>query len=452
MASQLNTPKGTRDFAPAAMAARHYVIATLRTQFERFGFAPIETPAMETLDVLTGKYGDEGEQLIFKILNSGDYLSKIPEGEIEKGSTSLVPHISEKALRYDLTVPFARFVVQHQNELPFPFKRYQIQPVWRADRPQKGRFREFTQCDVDVVGTDSLVVEAELCQLVHAALTDLGLTEYTLRINHRQVLAGYAEALGIEQSGPLFVAIDKMDKVGWNGVRDELEGKGYRADQLDKLMELLHLRGTPEHVLGGLETIIGSTEAGKKGIAELREVLSLVASFGPTPNLAIDPTLARGLTYYTGCIFELVANNVSIGSIGGGGRYADLTGIFGKPDLPGVGFSFGLDRLMEALDQEGLLKGIHPTPTRILIVHFGGETLSYALKVVTELRVQGIQAEVYPDEAKLGKQLTYASKRAIPLAGIVGEEEAKAGTVMLKNLENGAQTPVPLAELAELLN
>ncbi|MBJ6118431.1 histidine--tRNA ligase [Pontibacter sp. BT310] len=443
-------PKGTRDFGPAVVAKRNYIFNTIRRTFEKFGYLPLETPAMEQLSVLTGKYGDEGDQLIFKILNSGDYLGKTTPADIEQGSKHLIRKISEKALRYDLTVPFARFVVMNRNEITFPFKRYQIQPVWRADRPQKGRYREFYQCDADVVGTNSLLCEAEIVQMIDEVLTTLGLTDFTIKINHRGVLAGIAEAIGEKgREGDICVAIDKLDKIGAEGVRKELLERGISEEAVGKLEPLYSLEGDNQNLLQQLQTILGNTEEGQRGLKDLNEVWTYLDNLGSNalttenpsgnPRLQLDVTLARGLSYYTGCIFEVKVNNVSMGSISGGGRYDNLTGMFGLPGVSGVGFSFGVDRIYDVLEELDLFPANAQMSTKVLIVQFDKESELYALPLLQKLRDAGISSELYPEAAKLKKQMGYADQKNIPFVLLVGSEEMASGKLKLRDMQTGEQ-------------
>ena len=432
------------------MVKRNYIFGVIKRTFEKFGYLPLETPAMEQLSVLTGKYGDEGDQLIFKILNSGDFLAKTKPEDMEQGAKHLTRKISEKALRYDLTVPFARFVVMNRNEITFPFKRYQIQPVWRADRPQKGRYREFYQCDADVVGTNSLLCEAEIVQMIDEVLTTLELTDFTIKINHRGVLAGIAEAIGEKgREGDICVAIDKLDKIGQEGVRKELLERGISENAVNKLEPLYSLSGTNEEKLAQLQTILGQTEEGQRGLNDLREVwqyLNQLGSFALTtqnpsgePRLMLDVTLARGLSYYTGCIFEVKVNNVSMGSISGGGRYDNLTGMFGLPGVSGVGFSFGVDRIYDVLEELNLFPGSSQVGTKVLIVQFDKESELYSLPLLQKLRDAGIASELYPEAAKLKKQMSYADQKNIPFVLLVGSEEMQTGKLKLRDMQTGEQ-------------
>ncbi len=451
MAQKPSIPKGTRDFSPEQVYKRDYIFNIITDSFERFGFQPIETPSFENSETLMGKYGDEGDRLIFKILNSGDYLSKVDDGLYsEKDSNQITSKISEKALRYDLTVPFARYVVQHQNDIEFPFKRYQIQPVWRADRPQKGRFREFFQCDADVVGSKSLWQEVEFVQLYDEVFSNLGLNGVTIKINNRKILSGIAEVIGAKEKLIDFtVALDKLDKIGEEKVKEEMLGKGIPQEGINKLQPLFNLKGSFEEQIGELKTILSSSQEGTKGIEELEFIDNAINSLGlKSAKLKLDVTLARGLNYYTGAIFEVSApEGVSMGSIGGGGRYDDLTGIFGMKDVSGVGISFGLDRIYLVLQELGLFPETAMKNTELLFINFGDNEALYALKAIKELRVSGIKAELYPDTSKMKKQMNYANKRDIPFVVLVGEEELKNNVFTLKNMTSGEQNALTLSAL-----
>ncbi|MCW2121072.1 histidine--tRNA ligase [Flavobacterium sp. 7A] len=455
MASKPSIPKGTRDFSPAEVAKRQYIIQTIKTNFEKFGFQPIETPSFENSETLMGKYGEEGDRLIFKILNSGDYLAKANAGHLEaKDSTKLTASISEKALRYDLTVPFARYVVQHQNEIEFPFKRYQIQPVWRADRPQKGRFREFFQCDADVVGSKSLWQEVELVQLYDAVFTDLGLAGATVKINNRKILSGIAEVIGASDKLIDFtVALDKLDKIGEDGVKKEMIEKGISEDAISKVQPLFTFTGTITEKLEQLAQLLADSQEGMKGVEELRFICENVIQLGlSTAELDLDVTLARGLNYYTGAIFEVSApKGVAMGSIGGGGRYDDLTGIFGLKNMSGVGISFGLDRIYLVVEELNLFPQTVTVSTKALFINYGEKESFYAMNAIKQLRAAGIKVELYPDNAKVGKQFQHADKRFIPYAVIAGEDEMSQGKYALKNLTTGEQTMLDLEELKAAL-
>ena len=437
---------------PARMAKRQYLIDTLKRQFETFGFAPIQTPAMEKLSVLTGKYGDEGDRLIFKVLNSGDYLRKVPDELCrEKDSRRLTPYIAEKALRYDLTVPLARFVVQHRNELVFPFKRYQIQTVWRADRPQRGRFREFVQCDADVVGGRSLWQDAEMVLLYDAVFSEWRLP-VTIRLNNRKILSGLTEVLGLQdKEGAFLIALDKLDKIGAEGVRAEMEKAGIEAGALDRLDELWTYTGQDE-IPEALRRLLQDSATGSEGLRELETVIWRVRQAGlQTARLVFDLTLARGLDYYTGSIFEVTARGVQMGSIGGGGRYDDLTGIFGLKNMSGIGISFGLDRIELVMDELGLWGEVREAKPRVLFLNFGEKEADYVWPLLQQTRKRGIAAELYPEAAKLKKQMQYADRRGIPLVVMIGDREMERGEFVLKNMTDGSQQIFPIDELYQKL-
>lgn len=448
MAQTPSIPKGTRDYSPEIMVKRNYIFDTIKSVFKLYGYMPLETPAMENLSTLMGKYGEEGDKLLFKILNSGDFLSGITEGELqEKNSLKLTNKISEKGLRYDLTVPFARFVVQHQNELSFPFKRYQIQPVWRADRPQKGRYREFYQCDVDVVGSDSLLNEVELIQIVNEVYHRLKIN-VRLLINNRKVLAGIAETIGYpDKLTDITVAIDKMDKIGLENVNAELRDKGITEEAIGKLQPILNLSGSNQEKLEQLRNVLKGSETGLKGVEELTTVFKYIQALNIGTEIKLDLTLARGLSYYTGAIFEVKALDAEIGSITGGGRYDDLTGIFGLKNMSGVGISFGADRIFDVMNQLDLFPKDANTTTQVLFVNFGSQEELYCLPILKTLRANGINAEIYPDASKMKKQMTYADKKGIPYVALVGENEMKSGIVSLKNMTSGEQENLTTEEL-----
>lgn len=446
-----SVPKGMRDFSPPEMAKRTFIFDTIRRVFKKFGYQPIETPTMENLSTLTGKYGEEGDQLIFKVLNSGDFLSKIDPGELSNArSGSLTFKISEKALRYDLTVPFARYVVMHQNDIAFPFKRYQVQPVWRADRPQKGRYREFYQCDADVVGSDSLLNEAEFVLIYDEALSKLGLKDFTIKINNRKILQGFAELSGRpELLTELTVAIDKLDKIGNEGVLKELRERGMSDKEINKV---LFLFDNKEITLSDLKNKLSSSEAGLKGIEELEAVFQYLRSFRLDKAKAeFDPTLARGLNYYTGAIFEVKTNEVAMGSIGGGGRYDDLTGMFGLKGLTGVGISFGADRIYDVMEELSLFPESLEQTTSLLFSNFDKEAEMYALPLLQQVRDAGISAEIYPASSKLQKQLKYANDKNIPFVVLIGPEELTSGKLTLKNMRSGDQQKLTINEIIEQL-
>lgn len=438
MAQKPSIPKGTRDFGPAEMAGRNYIFDTIRSVFKKYGFAPLETPSMENLSTLLGKYGDEGDKLLFKILNSGDAFAKVQAGELAN-SNALSLKVCEKGLRYDLTVPFARYVVQHQNELAFPFKRYQIQPVWRADRPQKGRYREFYQCDVDVIGSKSLINELELVQIVDEVFAKFGIN-VCIKINNRKVLQGLAEVIGHpDKLIDITVAIDKIDKIGLDAVKAELAERGIDEAGIATIEPVLVLGGTTEEKLAAMKQILASSEAGMKGVAELEELFGYISVAGIKQEVEIDLSLARGLNYYTGAIFEVKAKDFAIGSICGGGRYDDLTGIFGLPGMSGVGISFGADRIYDVLQGLDKFPKEAITGTKVLFSNMGDAEVAYSLPIIAGLRAQGINCEIYPDKTKLKKQFDYAAKKNIPYFVIVGEQEMTGNVVNIKNQITGEQ-------------
>ncbi len=452
--SKPSIPKGTRDFSPAEVAKRTYIFDTIKKVFQKYGYQPIETPTMENLSTLTGKYGEEGDQLIFKILNSGDYLSKASDDKLAaKNSKSLTFEISEKALRYDLTVPFARYVVMHQNEITLPFKRYQIQPVWRADRPQKGRYREFYQCDADVVGSESLLNEAEFVLIYDEALTKLGFKDFEVRINNRKILAGISEVAGKpDLLIDMTVAIDKLDKIGLDGVKKELLEKGFDEKDLNTLEPIILLSGTNEEKINSLKTVLGNSEVGRKGIEELEEVFSYFETFQLNKaKLILDITLARGLNYYTGAIFEVKTNEVAMGSIGGGGRYDDLTGMFGLKNLTGVGVSFGADRIYDVMEELNLFPENATSYTKLLITHFEEKAFKYALPLLQKLRDAEIAVELYPNLSKMQKQMKYANDKKIPYVIVIGEEEMNTGILSFKNMESGEQQKLTIEQIINTL-
>ncbi|HBL76180.1 MAG: histidine--tRNA ligase [Bacteroidetes bacterium GWF2_42_66] len=453
MAQKPSIPKGTRDFSPAEMTRRNYIFDTIKSVFRLYGFQPIETPAMENLSTLMGKYGEEGDKLLFKVLNSGDFASDLSDNELlERNSVRLTNKISEKGLRYDLTVPFARFVVQYRNDISFPFKRYQIQPVWRADRPQKGRYREFFQCDVDIVGSDSLLNEAELVQIVDDVFGRLKINTL-VKVNNRKILAGIAETIGEkERIVDITVAIDKLDKIGLEKVNEELLEKGISQAAVGKLQPILHLSGNTAEKLDQLTTAIAGSEIGQKGIDEVRTLFAYLESFELNTEVELDLTLARGLNYYTGAIFEVKAKDVAMGSICGGGRYDDLTGIFGMPGVSGVGISFGADRIYDVMTQLDLFPQETIDSTKILFVNFGEKEEAYCLPIVSKLRKAGINAEIFPDQSKMKKQMTWANQKNIPFVALVGEQEMEQGKINLKNMITGDQQLVDVAEMIKILS
>lgn len=449
MAQKPSIPKGTRDFSSAEMARRNYIFDTIRDVFRLYGYHQIETPAMENLSTLMGKYGEEGDKLLFKILNSGNYLAGVNPGLLnEESFVKLTPQISDKGLRYDLTVPFARFVVQHRNDIQMPFRRFQIQPVWRADRPQKGRYREFYQCDADVVGSDSLLNEVELLQLIDEVFRRLRV-RICIKLNNRKVLAGIAELIGApDKMVDITVAIDKIDKIGLEKVSEELSERGLSDESIAALTPILQITGTPGERLARLSALLESSETGAKGVEELRTVIEATEALGLDAELELDVSLARGLNYYTGTIIEVKALDYAIGSITGGGRYDNLTGVFGMPGLSGVGISFGADRIYDVLNGLNLYPERLGASSQVMFVNFGSAEAAASLRAVKVLRAAGISCEVYPDAAKLKKQMTYANNAAIPYVAIIGEAEAAEGTVTVKNMAEGTQVTVPVAEAA----
>ncbi|MBS2097229.1 histidine--tRNA ligase [Carboxylicivirga linearis] len=453
MAQKPSIPKGTRDFSPVEMVKRNYIFDTVKSVFQKYGYLPIETPAMENLSTLLGKYGEEGDKLLFKILNSGDYLKKADAGLLaEKASNKVITQLSEKGLRYDLTVPFARYVVQHQNEISFPFKRYQIQPVWRADRPQKGRYREFFQCDVDVVGSNSLLNEVELIQIVDEVYQLLNIN-VVLKLNNRKVLSGIAEIINAsDKIVDITVAIDKLDKIGLEKVNEELASKGLSEEAIQTIQPIIMLSGTNREKVAKLREVLAASEVGLKGVDELETVLNYLDVLNLDLEVELDLTLARGLNYYTGAIFEVKSKDVAIGSITGGGRYDDLTGIFGLKDVSGVGISFGADRIYDVMNQLELFPKADGAKTRAMFVNFGGEDELYALGILSQIRKAGINAELFPDNAKMKKQMNYANKKEIPFVVLSGEEERQEGVVTLKNMETGEQSKLGVDELIKVIS
>jgi len=450
-------PKGTRDFSPEEMVKRNFIFDTIKSVFRKFGYQEIQTPSMENLETLTGKYGDEGDKLIFKILNSGDFLSKVSPEELQVGDAKkLTSKVSEKALRYDLTVPFARYVVAHQNDISLPFKRFQIQPVWRADRPQKGRYREFYQCDADVVGSESLLNEAEFVLIYQEALSQLGLKDFSILINNRKILSGIAEIIGKpELIIDMTVAIDKLDKIGFDGVCKELLERGFTQSDIEKLQPIIELKGSNSEKIQALKKVLAYSEIGQKGIEEVETIFTYIQQLqtpnATLPNVALDITLARGLNYYTGAIFEVKSNEVAMGSIGGGGRYDDLTSMFGLKNLSGVGISFGADRIYDVLEELGAFPKNTTESTKVLISNFDGAAEKFALPILSQLRAAGIAAELYPQAAKLKKQLGYADAKHIPYVILIGSEEMASGLLSLKNMKSGEQSTLTIqALLAQL--
>lgn len=445
-------PKGTRDFTPLEMAKRNYIFDTIRSVYALYGFRQIETPAMETLQTLLGKYGDEGDKLLFRVLNSGDFLSKVSDDQLaERNSLQLSSKICEKGLRYDLTVPFARFVVMHRDEIQLPFKRYQIQPVWRADRPQKGRYREFYQCDADVVGSDSLLNEVELIQIMDTVFKRLGI-RVQIKINNRKLLTGIAEIVGAaDKIVDITVAIDKLDKIGLDKVNDELRADGISEEAIAKLQPVINLSGTNEEKLDAMAEFLAESETGLKGIEELRFILNAAMQCGLVNELQLDLTLARGLNYYTGAIFEVKALDTPMGSITGGGRYDNLTGIFGMPGISGVGISFGADRIYDVLNALNLYPKDITTGTQLLFINFGDKEAAYCMPIVAEARANGVRTELFPDSAKMKKQMSYANANSIPFVALAGDDEISNGVVTLKNMQTGEQKKVTPSELIEIV-
>ncbi|TWV09868.1 histidine--tRNA ligase [Bacteroidaceae bacterium HV4-6-C5C] len=453
MAANPSIPKGTRDFSPVEMAKRNYIFNTIREVYHLYGFQQIETPAMEMLSTLMGKYGDEGDKLLFKIQNSGDYFSGITDEELlGRNAAKLASKFCEKGLRYDLTVPFARYVVMHREEITFPFKRYQIQPVWRADRPQKGRYREFYQCDADVVGSNSLLNEVELMQIVDAVFTRFGI-RVCIKINNRKILTGLAEVIGeADKIVDITVAIDKLDKIGLDNVNAELKEKGISDEAIAKLQPIILLSGTNEEKLTVLKQVLAESETGLKGVEESEFILKTLSGLSMTNEIELDLTLARGLNYYTGAIFEVKALDVQIGSITGGGRYDNLTGVFGMAGVSGVGISFGADRIFDVLNQLELYPKEAVNGTQLLFINFGDKEAAYSINALAKVRAEGIRAEIYPDAAKMKKQMSYANAKSIPFVALVGENEMNEGKITLKNMESGEQTLVTTDELISLIN
>ena len=452
MAAKPGIPKGTRDFSPVEMAKRNYIFNTIREVFYLYGFQQIETPSMENLSTLMGKYGDEGDKLLFKIQNSGDYFSGLTDEELlSRNAAKLASKFCEKGLRYDLTVPFARYVVMHRDEIAFPFKRFQIQPVWRADRPQKGRYREFYQCDADVVGSNSLLNEVELVQMIDTVFRKFGI-RVSIKINNRKILSGIAEIIGeADKIVDITVAIDKLDKIGLDNVNAELASKGIPQEAIDELQPIILLSGTNEEKLETLKAVLAASETGLKGVEESEFILKTIAGLGIQSDVELDLTLARGLNYYTGAIFEVKALDVQIGSISGGGRYDNLTGVFGMEGVSGVGISFGADRIYDVLNQLDLYPKDAVDGTQLLFVNFGEAEAAYVLPVLAKVRAAGIRAEIYPDSAKMKKQMGYANNKAIPFVAIVGENEMNEGKLTLKNMTTGEQSLVTPDELIDAI-
>lgn len=453
MATKPGIPKGTRDFSPVEMAKRNYIFNTIREVFYLYGFQQIETPSMENLSTLMGKYGEEGDKLLFKIQNSGDYFSGLTDGELlSRNAAKLASKFCEKGLRYDLTVPFARYVVMHRDEISFPFKRFQIQPVWRADRPQKGRYREFYQCDADVVGSNSLLNEVELVQMIDAVFSKFGI-RVSIKINNRKILTGIAEIIGeADKIVDITVAIDKLDKIGLENVNAELASKSIPQEAIDKLQPIILLSGSNEEKLETLKSVLAASETGLKGVEESEFILKTISTLGIKSEVELDLTLARGLNYYTGAIFEVKALDVQIGSISGGGRYDNLTGVFGMDGMSGVGISFGADRIYDVLNQLDLYPEDASFGTQLLFVNFGEAEAAYVLPVLAKVRAAGIRAEIYPDSAKMKKQMSYANAKMIPFVAIVGENEMNEGKITLKNMATGEQSLYTPEELVAALS
>ncbi|MBL0317637.1 MAG: histidine--tRNA ligase [Flavobacteriales bacterium] len=451
--SQPSIPKGTRDFSPEIMVKRNYIFGIIRQAFERFGYMPLETPSMENVETLTGKYGDEGDKLIFRILDSGDYLKEVGDDTLQtRNLNQLTKSIAEKALRYDLTVPFARYVVMNQNKIAFPFKRYQIQPVWRADRPQKGRYREFYQCDADVVGSDSLLNEVELVQIFDEVLTKLKVPS-TIKINNRKILYGIAEVAGIaDRMMEMTIAIDKLDKIGEDGVIQELRGREFNDDSINVIKGLFGMTGDNESRLNAISVMLRGSETGQKGVDELKSIFKDVQTLGLNDcEIELDITLARGLNYYTGAIFEVKAKNVQMGSICGGGRYDDLTGIFGLKGVSGVGISFGADRIFDVMSELNVFPSGTDSTTQVLFVNFGKEEELYCMKLLRDIRKAGINAEIFPEAAKMKKQFKYADDKGIPFVATVGTDEMSKGQVSLKNMKTGDQKMISVDDMIEAI-
>lgn len=452
MAQKPSIPKGTRDFSPMEMAKRNYIFDTIKQVYQLYGFQQIETPAMETLGTLMGKYGEEGDKLLFKVLNSGDYLSKVtPEELAERNSLRLAAKLCEKGLRYDLTVPFARYVVMHREELQLPFKRYQMQPVWRADRPQKGRYREFWQFDGDIVGSDSLLNEVELMQIVDTVFSRFGV-RVQIKINNRKILTGIAEVIGAaEKIVDITVAIDKLDKIGLDNVNQELREDGLSDEQIEKLQPIISLEGTNDEKLNTIAEVLATSETGLKGVEETRFILDTLKTLGLKNEIQLDLTLARGLNYYTGAIFEVKALDVQIGSITGGGRYDNLTGIFGMPGISGVGISFGVDRIFDVLNALDCYPKDATNGTQLLFINFGVKETAYCLPSVAKAREAGIRTEIFPDSTKMKKQMSYANAKQIPFVALAGENEMAAGKLTLKNMETGEQSLITIDEIIKTI-
>ena len=447
--------RGTRDFGPEIMVKRSFIFEQIKKVYQKYGFLPLETPAIENLSVLMGKYGEEGDQLLFKILNSGDFAKDLTGEDLEKGSKEMLKKVSEKGLKYDLTVPFARYVVMNRHQLALPFKRYQIQPVWRADRPQKGRYREFYQCDADVVGTESLICEAEIVAMLHEVFENLGITEFVIKINNRKILSGITEVIGAKgKETDLCVAIDKIDKIGKEKVEDELQERGFSVENISKLQPLFAITEAGDVNFEELRNWLINSEIGLAGVQELEQIWQLTFALGlKNAKIAFDPSLARGLSYYTGAIFEVKALNVTIGSISGGGRYDNLTGTFGMPGLSGVGISLGVDRIYDVMEELKIFpEHLAHSSTKVMVTNFGEDTLPKSLELLAKLRAENVNAEIYPDTSKMKKQFEYADKKAIPFVLIVGSDEIEKGEYTLKNMLSGEQSSLKIEQIIEKLN
>ncbi|MBK9508357.1 MAG: histidine--tRNA ligase [Cytophagaceae bacterium] len=453
--SKPSLARGTRDFGPEIMVKRSFIFEQIKKVYQKYGFLPLETPAIENLSVLMGKYGEEGDQLLFKILNSGDFAKDLTGEDLEKGSKEMLKKVSEKGLKYDLTVPFARYVVMNRHQLALPFKRYQIQPVWRADRPQKGRYREFYQCDADVVGTESLICEAEIVAMLHEVFENLGITEFVIKINNRKILSGITEVIGAKgKETDLCVAIDKIDKIGKEKVEDELQERGFSVENISKLQPLFAITEAGDVNFEELRNWLINSEIGLAGVQELEQIWQLTFALGlKNAKIAFDPSLARGLSYYTGAIFEVKALNVAIGSISGGGRYDNLTGTFGMPGLSGVGISLGVDRIYDVMEELKIFpEHLAHSSTKVMVTNFGEDTLPKSLEILAKLRAENVNAEIYPDTSKMKKQFEYADKKAIPFVLIVGSDEIKKGEYTLKNMLSGEQSSLKIEQIIEKLN
>ncbi len=438
-----------RDFGPEQMTKRNYIFQNIKDVFQKYGFMPLETPAMENLSVLTGKYGDEGDRLLYKVLNSGDFLGKVTSDDFTSGSKEVLPKVSEKGLKYDLTVPFARYVVKNRHELTIPFKRYQMQPVWRADNPQKGRYREFYQCDADVIGTESLLCETEIILMINEVFEQLGITDFTIKMNHRKILNGVTEYIGAKDKETDFlVAIDKLDKIGMAKVKQELVNRGLTNESVEKAEQVLNISGENLERLNILKNVLEGFPSGEEGINDIESILAMVQKFGlDDHHIELDVTLARGLSYYTGTIFEVKVNNVSMGSVTGGGRYDDLTGVFGVPDLSGVGFSFGVDRIYDVMEELDLFPSDKLTGTKVLIIHLDQTSFEYGLGALNRLRRKSISSEIFPDPAKPKKQFSYANKKGIPYVIVVGSEEVNTGLLTFKDMHTGNEEKCTLESI-----